>query len=53
MTVVVQQLAALLKGGRIPARLWDELWVLYGGEAAAGLARGPQRGPGNWPWREP
>jgi len=34
MTVVVQQLAALLKGGRIPARLWDELWVLYGGESA-------------------
>ena len=33
MTVVVQQLAALLKGGRIPARLWDEMWVLYGGEA--------------------
>ena len=34
MTVVVQQLAALLKGGRIPARLWDELWVLYGGDAS-------------------
>ncbi|WP_368086988.1 type II secretion system F family protein [Arthrobacter sp. ok909] len=33
-TVVVQQLAALLKGGRTPARLWDELWVLYGGDAA-------------------
>ena len=34
MTVLVQQLAALLKGGRIPARLWDELWALYGGDAA-------------------
>jgi tight adherence protein B len=34
MTVLVQQLAALLKGGRIPARLWDELWTLYGGDAA-------------------
>ena len=34
MTVIVQQLAALLKGGRIPARLWDELWVLYGGDTA-------------------
>ncbi|RKR20863.1 hypothetical protein [Arthrobacter oryzae] len=33
MTVVVQQLAALLKGGRSPARLWDELWILYGGAA--------------------
>lgn len=31
MTVVVQQLAALLKGGRTPSRLWDELWTLYGG----------------------
>ncbi len=30
LTVVVQQLAALLKGGRTPGRLWDELWVLYG-----------------------
>jgi tight adherence protein B len=29
MTLVVQQLAALLKGGRAPARLWDELWSLY------------------------
>ena len=38
MTVLVQQLAALLRGGRIPARLWDELWALYGGDAA-----------GDWP----
>ena len=30
MTVLVQQLAALLKGGRTPARLWEELWLLYG-----------------------
>jgi tight adherence protein B len=29
MTVVVQQLAALLRGGRTPSRLWDELSVLY------------------------
>ena len=34
MTVVVQQLAALLKGGRIPSRLWDELWTLYGGDSS-------------------
>ncbi|MFP5311728.1 MAG: type II secretion system F family protein [Actinomycetes bacterium] len=26
---MVQQLAALLKGGRTPGRLWDELWILY------------------------
>jgi tight adherence protein B len=30
MTLVVQQLAALLKGGRTPGRLWDELWFVYG-----------------------
>lgn len=29
MTLVVQQLAALLKGGRTQAQLWDELWLLY------------------------
>ncbi|MDQ0848998.1 tight adherence protein B [Arthrobacter sp. B3I9] len=31
MAVFVQQSAALLRGGRAPARLWDELWLLYGG----------------------
>jgi tight adherence protein B len=31
LTRVVQQLAALLKGGRTPARLWDELWLVHGG----------------------
>jgi tight adherence protein B len=42
-TVVVQQLAALLKGGRTPSRLWDELWLVYAGpggvEQDAGRAR--------------
>lgn len=33
MTVVVQQLAALLKGGRTPAQLWDELWLLHADDA--------------------
>ena len=28
-TLLVQQLAALLKGGRTPVRLWDELWLLH------------------------
>ncbi|MFF2245490.1 type II secretion system F family protein [Arthrobacter sp. NPDC058130] len=48
MTVVVQQLAALLKGGRIPARLWDELWVLYGGDVARDWSAGriPANGAG-------
>ena len=35
LTVVVQQLAALLKGGRTLSRLWDELWVVYAGSGAA------------------
>ncbi|UTT68995.1 hypothetical protein NMQ03_17560 [Arthrobacter sp. DNA4] len=30
LTLVVQQLAALLRGGRTPGRLWDELWTVYG-----------------------
>ncbi len=48
MTLVVQQLAALLKGGRAPARLWDELCSLYSrqpeparhGDRTAGLRAG-------------
>jgi tight adherence protein B len=35
MTLMVQQLAALLKGGRAPARLWDELWSLYSAQPEA------------------
>ena len=35
MTLLVQQLAALLKGGRSPARWWDELWLLHGDDPAA------------------
>lgn len=48
LTVVVQQLAALLKGGRSPSRLWDELWQLY---VESGLTdddpRRPQLSPGS------
>ena len=29
MVVVVQQLAALLRGGRGPSQLWDELWLVH------------------------
>lgn len=36
MTVVVQQLAALLKGGRTPSRLWDELWMVYAVQEPSG-----------------
>ena len=38
LTLVVQQLAALLKGGRTPARLWDELWLVHGGRPEPGSA---------------
>ncbi|ABK04746.1 hypothetical protein Arth_3371 [Arthrobacter sp. FB24] len=44
MTVVVQQLAALLKGGRTPSRLWDELWMVYSVEEPSGS--GPREEPG-------
>ena len=47
MTVVVQQLAALLKGGRTPSRLWDELWMVYAVEERTGA--GPDDGPGLTP----
>lgn len=46
MTVVVQQLAALLRGGRPPMRLWDELAQLYSGSVLPGRSwDGPNRGP--------
>lgn len=38
MNLIVQQLAALLRGGRTPARLWDELWLLYVGDPSATLS---------------
>lgn len=58
MTAVVQQLAALLKGGRTPARLWDELWALYGpddaGDRPAGRSGGAGRAPdGSGPMLDP
>lgn len=37
LTLVVQQLAALLKGGRTPARLWDELWLVHAGRPGVNL----------------
>lgn len=48
LTVLVQQLAALLKGGRTPARLWDELCLVYGGSSPAdGASGGPRLSPGS------
>ena len=46
MTVVVQQLAALLKGGRTPWMLWDELWTLYGGDSSPDLRTDHRPGRG-------
>ncbi|WP_396021295.1 type II secretion system F family protein [Arthrobacter sp. ES1] len=48
MTLLVQQLAALLKGGRPPSRLWEELWLLLVGEAdvSSAGARTPVRPSG-------
>ncbi|MFJ5861079.1 hypothetical protein ACIQCM_06630 [Pseudarthrobacter sp. NPDC092439] len=43
LTLVVQQMAALLKGGRSPGRLWEELWILYGQPSGSHEA-GPGRG---------
>jgi tight adherence protein B len=39
LTLVVQQLAALLKGGRTPSRLWDELWLVHHGRPEADSRR--------------
>ena len=39
LTLVVQQLAALLKGGRTPSRLWDELWLVHHGRTEAASRR--------------
>src|SRR5690349_6681742 len=48
LTVVVQQLAALLKGGRSPSRLWDELWQLYVQQGGANDDSGaPRLSPGS------
>jgi tight adherence protein B len=44
LTVVVQQLAALLKGGRSPSRLWDELWLVYAGSGGSTGQESPPHG---------
>lgn len=45
MNLLVQQLAALLKGGRTPARLWEELWLLHVAGPATASPEDPARGP--------
>lgn len=49
MTLVVQQLAALLKGGRAPARLWDELWTVNGPAASPAGSAAPGTPGGHLP----
>jgi len=52
LTVLVQQLAALLRGGRSTSRLWEELWMVHGdrghrtgsGDPGGFNARGKARG---------
>ncbi|GGH90463.1 hypothetical protein GCM10007170_04290 [Arthrobacter liuii] len=46
MALVVQQLAALLRGGRTPGRLWDELWTVYGNPGENGQQLEGARAPG-------
>ncbi|HKU29338.1 MAG TPA: hypothetical protein VJQ60_02525 [Arthrobacter sp.] len=51
LTVLVQQLSALLRGGRSASKLWDELWVVHGTKPAHGTrGGGPEAaalGPGS------
>lgn len=51
LTLVVQQLAALLKGGRTPARLWDELWLVHGGRPESVSAAAHAGSPGQEAFR--
>jgi len=46
LAVLVQQLAALLRGGRSASRLWEEAWTVHGRSANApdGVTRGGGRG---------
>ena len=46
LTLVVQQLAALLKGGRTPVRLWEELWLVYSGQPSNASHRPGAHGAG-------
>jgi tight adherence protein B len=39
LTVLVQQLAALLRGGRSPSRLWEELWMVQGEGEGTGYGK--------------
>ncbi|WP_043470638.1 hypothetical protein [Arthrobacter sp. Rue61a] len=53
LVVLVQQLAALLRGGRGTSRLWEELWLVHGSPhitaSGAGAAAGAGTGAGAAP----
>jgi tight adherence protein B len=53
LTLVVQQLAALLKGGRTPSRLWDELWLVHQGHPGTGPRRSEGAGEQPEPAQRP
>jgi tight adherence protein B len=41
LVVLVQQIAALLRGGRGSSRLWEELWLVHGARPLADSGRRP------------
>ncbi|SDX38369.1 tight adherence protein B [Arthrobacter sp. cf158] len=41
LVVLVQQLAALLRGGRGASRLWEELWLVHGARSTVDTGRDP------------
>ncbi|MBO1267614.1 hypothetical protein [Arthrobacter cavernae] len=50
LMVLVQQLAALLRGGRSSSKLWEELWTVHGGEERTAASGGsPGRPAGRAP----
>lgn len=42
LTVLVQQLAALLRGGRSASKLWDEAWAVHGSSTGPRSPQGPR-----------
>ncbi len=46
LAILVQQLAALLRGGRSASRLWEEAWIVHGRSVQALQDHGGDEGPG-------
>ncbi|MGR0159306.1 type II secretion system F family protein [Paenarthrobacter nitroguajacolicus] len=45
LVVLVQQLAALLRGGRGTSKLWDELWIVHNSRQITGGGTSPAQAP--------